>query len=99
MSAMSASRTGDAKAGQCALGGLVIKAFVLVVTHPGATRKVAQQIRALPHVLEVHEVMGPYDIVAVIETDTLQEIPGILADRIRTLDGIQSTTSLVAFPR
>jgi len=77
----------------------VIKAFVLVVTHPGATRKVAQQIRALPHVLEVHEVMGPYDIVAVIETDTLQEIPGILADRIRTLDGIQSTTSLVAFPQ
>lgn len=76
----------------------MIKAFVLVVTHPGATRKVAQQIRALPRILEVHEVMGPYDIVAVIETDTLQEIPGILADRIRTLDGIQSTTSLVAFP-
>lgn len=77
----------------------MVKAFVLVVTHPGATRKVAQQIRALPRVLEVHEVMGPYDIVAVIETDTLQEIPGILADRIRTLDGIQSTTSLVAFPQ
>ncbi|MBM4411090.1 MAG: Lrp/AsnC family transcriptional regulator [Chloroflexi bacterium] len=85
--------------GQCVPGAPVIKAFVLVVTHPGATRKVAQQIRALPHVLEVHEVMGPYDIVAVIETDTLQEIPGILADRIRTLDGIQSTTSLVAFPQ
>lgn len=77
----------------------MIKAFVLVVTHPGATRKIAQQIRALPRVLEVHEVMGPYDIVAVIETDTLQEIPGILADRIRTLEGIQSTTSLVVFPQ
>jgi len=77
----------------------VIKAFVLVVTQPEATRKVAQQIRALPHVLEVHEVMGPYDLVAIIETETLQQVPGILADRIRTLDGIQSTTSLVAFPQ
>ncbi len=77
----------------------MIKAFVLVVTHPGETRKIARQIRTLPHVLEVHEVMGPYDIVAVIETDTLQEIPGILADRIRTLEGIQSTTSLVVFPQ
>lgn len=77
----------------------MIKAFVLVVTHPGETRKIARQIRSLPHVLEVHEVMGPYDIVAVIETETLQEIPGILADRIRTLDGIQSTTSLVVFPQ
>ncbi|RLT36626.1 MAG: Lrp/AsnC family transcriptional regulator [Chloroflexi bacterium] len=80
-------------------GGLVIKAFVLVVTQPEATRKVAQEIRALPHVLEVHEVMGPYDLVAIIETETLQQVPGILADRIRTLDGIQSTTSLVAFPQ
>ncbi len=77
----------------------MIKAFVLVVTHPGETRKIARQIRSLPHVLEVHEVMGPYDIVAVIETETLQEIPGILADRIRTLEGIQSTTSLVVFPQ
>ncbi len=77
----------------------MIKAFVLVVTQPEATRKVAQQIRALPHVLEVHEVMGPYDLVAIIETETLQQVPGILADRIRTLDGIQSTTSLVAFPQ
>jgi DNA-binding Lrp family transcriptional regulator len=77
----------------------VIKAFVLVVTQPEATRKVAQQIRALPHILEVHEVMGPYDLVAIIETETLQQVPGILADRIRTLDGIQSTTSLVAFPQ
>lgn len=77
----------------------MIKAFVLVVTQPEATRKVAQEIRALPHVLEVHEVMGPYDLVAIIETETLQQVPGILADRIRTLDGIQSTTSLVAFPQ
>lgn len=77
----------------------MIKAFVLIVTQPEATRKVAQQIRALPHVLEVHEVMGPYDLVAIIETETLQQVPGILADRIRTLDGIQSTTSLVAFPQ
>jgi DNA-binding Lrp family transcriptional regulator len=78
---------------------VVIRAFVLVVTHPDATRKVGEQIRALPHVLEVHEVMGPYDLVAIIETETLQQVPGILADQIRRLDGIQSTTSLVAFPR
>jgi DNA-binding Lrp family transcriptional regulator len=76
----------------------VIKAYVLIVTHPGATHRVAVAVREMDHVAEVHEVMGPYDIVAEIETETLQQIPGILAEKIRTLDGIQSTTSLVAFP-
>jgi DNA-binding Lrp family transcriptional regulator len=49
-------------------------------------------------VTEVHEVMGPYDIVAELEVDQLTDIPPILAERIRTMEGIQSTTSLVAFP-
>ena len=42
--------------------------------------------------------MGPYDIVVEILVESLTEIPPILSDQIRTLEGIQSTTSLVAFP-
>lgn len=76
----------------------MVKAYVLIVTSPGATRRVALALKDIPHVTEVHEVMGPYDIVAVIEADQLTDVPPILAENIRTLDGIQSTTSLVAFP-
>jgi DNA-binding Lrp family transcriptional regulator len=76
----------------------LVKAYVLIVTAPEATHRVAVQVRAIRHVSEVYEVMGPYDIVAEIETESLADVPGILADQIRTLDGIQSTTSLVAFP-
>ncbi len=77
---------------------MMVKAYVLIVTNPGATRRVAEAIATIPNVHTVHEVMGPYDIVAEITTESLTDIPPILADRIRTLDGIQSTTSLVAFP-
>lgn len=77
----------------------MVKAYVLIVTQPGATRRLVETIRRLDWVLEVHEVMGPYDIVAEIETESLQQVPGILQEQIRSLDGIQSTTSLVAFPR
>jgi len=76
----------------------VIKAYVLIVTDPGATRHVAETLRPLDHVRAVHEVMGPYDIVLELEAEHLTEIPRILSDRVRTLEGIQSTTSLVAFP-
>ena len=76
----------------------MIKAYVLIVTDPGATHRVALALKDIEHVTEVHEVMGPYDIVVEIEAEQLTDVPPILADQIRTLEGIQSTTSLVAFP-
>jgi DNA-binding Lrp family transcriptional regulator len=80
------------------IGYVVIKAYVLIVTSSGATRRVALALRGLPGISEVNEVMGPYDVVAELETDSLTDVPPILADTIRTMDGIHSTTSLVAFP-
>lgn len=76
----------------------MIKAYVLIVTNPGATHRVALAIKQVRYVSEVHEVMGPYDIVAELDAESLTDVPGILADQIRTIEGIQSTTSLVAFP-
>jgi DNA-binding Lrp family transcriptional regulator len=76
----------------------MIKAYVLVVTDPGKTHHVREEIRKIKEVDELHEVMGPYDIVVEIVVESLQDIPTILGDRIRTLDGIQSTTSLVTLP-
>ena len=76
----------------------VIKTYVLIVTNPGTTRRVVEALRDVAHIVEIHEVMGPYDIVVELDTESLTDVPPILSDRIRTLEGIQSTTSLVAFP-
>jgi DNA-binding Lrp family transcriptional regulator len=74
---------------------MAIKAYVLVVVDPGKTRSVVEALHGIPGVQEMHEVMGPYDIVAEIEVANLADIPPILGERIRTIEGIQSTTSLV----
>lgn len=76
----------------------MVKAYVLIVTNPGSTRGVLAALADIPGVRSVNEVMGPYDIVVELITETLTDIPPILSDRIRVVDGIQSTTSLVAFP-
>jgi DNA-binding Lrp family transcriptional regulator len=76
----------------------MIKAYVLVVTNPGSTRTVVEGIRGVEGVVELHEVMGPYDIVVEIEVQSLSEVPPILSDKIRGIPGIESTTSLVTFP-
>jgi DNA-binding Lrp family transcriptional regulator len=75
-----------------------VKAYILVVTDPGATKKVYDALVGVPGVTEIHEVMGPYDIIAEIEVENLVEVPPILSSRVRIIPGIQSTTSLVSFP-
>ena len=77
---------------------MAIKAYVLIVTDPGQTKQVRESLAKVPKVTETNEVMGPYDIVVEIEVDSLQEVPAILGERIRIIDGIQSTTSLITLP-
>jgi DNA-binding Lrp family transcriptional regulator len=77
---------------------MAVKAYVLVVTDPGKTRQVVQAMHDIPGIVQMHEVMGPYDIVVEIEVENLQDIPPILGGRIRTIEGIESTTSLVTLP-
>lgn len=75
-----------------------VKAYVLIVTDPVKTKDVMKNIREIPEVSESHEVMGPYDIIVEIQAQDLAEIPPILGERIRRIEGIESTTSLVTFP-
>ncbi|MCH8920995.1 MAG: Lrp/AsnC family transcriptional regulator [Chloroflexi bacterium] len=77
---------------------MTVKAYVLVVTDPGKTKLVKQAMRDVPGIVEMHEVMGPYDIVVEIEVASLQDIPPILGEKIRSIEGIESTTSLVTLP-
>ncbi len=77
---------------------MAVKAYVLVVTDPGATKRVYDTLVQIPGVTELHEVMGPYDIIIEISVPTLADVPAILSTQIRTVPGIQSTTSLVSFP-
>jgi DNA-binding Lrp family transcriptional regulator len=77
---------------------MAVKAYILVVTDPGATKRVFDALSAVKGVTEVHEVMGPYDIIVELDVPTLAEVPPILSSQIRTIPGIQSTTSLVSFP-
>lgn len=75
-----------------------IKTYVLIVTDPGKTKSVFDRIKEVERVVEVHQVMGPYDILVEIEVDSLQDVPSVLGEKIRVVEGVQSTTSLVALP-
>jgi DNA-binding Lrp family transcriptional regulator len=75
-----------------------VKAYILIVTDPVRTKDVYAQLQAIREIVEVHEVMGPYDIVCEIQVNDITDIPPILGERVRRIPGIESTTSLVVFP-
>lgn len=75
-----------------------VKAYILIVTDPQKTADVYKQLQEIREIVEVHEVMGPYDIVCEIQVDDLADVPPILSRRVRRIAGVESTTSLVAFP-
>lgn len=75
-----------------------IKVYVCVQTNPGQTKNVYAALKKVPGVVQCHEVIGPYDIVAELEVANLTDVPPILSQRVRTIPGIDRTTSLVTFP-
>lgn len=76
----------------------MIKAFVLIVVDPAKTVEVFDKLRAVEGIAEVYQVMGPYDIVAVVQVDSLTEVPAVISRHIRAVEGIESTTTCVTFP-
>jgi DNA-binding Lrp family transcriptional regulator len=77
---------------------VAIRAYVLISVIPGLTKQAFAQLSEIGGVIGRHEVVGPYDIVLKLEAPTMPEFTSILGESIRTVPGIESTTTLVALP-
>ncbi len=70
-------------------------AFVLINTDLGADAEVGEALRKIDEVKEVYGVYGVYDIVVRIEADTLELLKDIISSKIRTLDNVKSTLTMI----
>ena len=57
--------------------------------------KVAQTLQKLPQVTDLHEVTGEYDLVALIESDSIVSFRTLLKTKILSIKGISGTNTLV----
>lgn len=74
------------------LPGSITHAYVLINTDPARTEEVVARLGAIPGA-QVHEVLGPYDIVVELEADAPEYITKILRENIRHVQGITSTVT------
>ena len=82
----------------------MVRAIVLVIVLGGTggrldwTKQVAKQLKQIQGVKEVFGVLGRFDLVAIVEVGSLEELTSLVADKMRSVPGIQSSETLtVAF--
>jgi DNA-binding Lrp family transcriptional regulator len=74
---------------------LLATAFVLINAEIGAESEVLKGLKDIPEVKEAHMVYGVYDIIARIQTETMQELKDIISWKIRRLDKVRSTLTMI----
>ena len=75
---------------------MAAKAFVLIETAVGKTKDVANALKQIKGVKSVDAVTGPYDVIAIIEAETLNDIGDILTEKIHPTTGISRTVTCLA---
>ena len=73
-----------------------MKAYVLVNIRTGNVKEVVNHLRRVSAVVEANMTFGPYDAVAVIETDDINGVGAILANEIQPIPGILDTMTCLA---
>ncbi|AXH94852.1 Lrp/AsnC ligand binding domain-containing protein [Ornithinimicrobium avium] len=71
----------------------MIKAYILVQTEVGASADVTRAVRQLPGVLSAEDVAGPYDVIVVVESPTVQALGREVIARVQAVPRITRTTT------
>ena len=74
------------------------RSFVLIETKGGKAKAVMDKMRQLDGVKSVDLVTGPYDVIAVVELESLNDIGDLITGRIHLIAGISRTVTCLALP-
>ena len=72
---------------------MAAKAFVLIETEVGKVKDVSTALLPIEGVTSVDTVTGPYDIIAVLERETLNDIGDLVTGKIHPIPGISRTVT------
>jgi DNA-binding Lrp family transcriptional regulator len=73
-----------------------VNAYVLINVEPGRIPEVLERLHAIPEGI-VREVVGPYDVVVELETDTEEDLAGVLRHKINLVPGVSNTVTCTWF--
>ena len=69
----------------------MVQAYILIQTEVGKARDVAASISDISGVVRVDAVTGPYEVIALTEAHTLDELGKMIVSRVQLVPGITRT--------
>jgi len=71
------------------------RAFVLINVESGSEEKVLEEIKKSEGVEEAYYSYGVYDIIAKIGAETMEKLREAVSQKIRTINKVRSTLTLI----
>jgi DNA-binding Lrp family transcriptional regulator len=70
---------------------MTVHAYVLIQTEVGKAAGVARQIAEIAGVVLAEDVTGPYDVIARVEADSIDELGRLVVSHVQLIEGITRT--------
>ncbi len=75
---------------------MAVKPFVLIEVSVGKIREIISSLRGIEEVQSAAMVTGPYDVIAVVTANDMQEVAELVTGKIQNLRGVTKTITCVA---
>lgn len=73
----------------------MITSYTLARVLPARDKEAYQKVKAFEEVKEVILTYGEYDLILKVESNSLEDLDHFIFNKLRTTDGITSTTTLL----
>lgn len=67
----------------------------MINTETGAEKDVLKVVSKIPEVKEAYMVYGVYDIITVVDATTMQELKDVISLKIRRMEKVRSTITMI----
>lgn len=74
----------------------MVTSYTLVRVKPPKDKEIYQKIKELPEVKEAIMTYGEYDLLLRIEVNSLDELDSFIFGKLRVIEGVEATTTLLA---
>ena len=73
-----------------------MKAYVLIKIRAGEVKAVVRQLRKTDNIIEANMTFGPYDAVAVLDSQDISALGNLIASQIQPIPGVEQTLTCLA---
>jgi len=70
---------------------MAVSAYILIQTEVGKAAEVATHVAEIEGVVTSEDVVGPYDVIARAEAETMDDLGRMVVSRVQMIEGITRT--------